>query len=381
MMKKIKWLILTVMLLASTAIGQDAYWIIDDHGLLMGLNDDDHFQYMRTDGSRTLTGHQNLGSYNLTNGGSFGGVGPFKNSGSVGLEFQTLQDTWVFKFASGLGSDNSGLFFNLAGIPALEFRALDVTTWKVDVLGRVFQDGDLTIGVGFAQKNYKITFDGEDNDGVFSFKEDTGVFNFDSAVELPGDPTQSNQAATKQYVDNASPTVSLLTIYTIPAGAMILTHDAAFAPVETLTGSNISRFAHTFDYSTTEYGRVELIIPSDLDTSGNVTFTFYWRPRVHPNPAQNVVFEIESIAVADGESWDQALASKGTVTGTSKTTANQISMTTSTLSVSTLGWAATDTAVIRISRDADNGDDTLDDAADTDDDVLLMAVKIEIPRE
>ncbi len=44
------------------------------HGNLSGLLADDHPQYLRTDGTRTLTGDMSLGGNNLTSGGTFNGV-------------------------------------------------------------------------------------------------------------------------------------------------------------------------------------------------------------------------------------------------------------------------------------------------------------------
>lgn len=168
-------------------------------------------------------------------------------------------------------------------------------------------------------------------------------------------------------------------IINLRAGDAILAHDANFAPVETLTGANISRFAHAFDCTTSEFIRHEFQVPVELDVEKDITFAIPWRPRVHPSPAQDVVWEFESIAVADGESWDQALVSKGTVVSTSKVTNNQITIVEKSLSVATLGWAAGDSVVLRISRDADNASDTLDDAGAPDDDALLFGVKIYIP--
>lgn len=43
---------------------------VTDHGALTGLLDDDHPQYIRTDGTRTFTGNQSLGGFNLTNVGT-----------------------------------------------------------------------------------------------------------------------------------------------------------------------------------------------------------------------------------------------------------------------------------------------------------------------
>jgi len=176
-----------------------------------------------------------------------------------------------------------------------------------------------------------------------------------------------------------SAAVAAVHIINLRAGDFILNHDANFAPVETLTGSNISREVHSFDYTTPEFVRHEFVIPADLDSTGDVVFTFPWKPRVAPVVAENVVWEIESIAVATGESWDQALASKGTNVSAADTTADQITIGIATISVSTMGWVAGDTVVLRFSRDADNASDTLDTRADTDDDALLFGLEIKIP--
>lgn len=41
--------------------------LVNDHGLLTGLNDDDHLQYIKIDGTRSFTGSQSLGGNALTN--------------------------------------------------------------------------------------------------------------------------------------------------------------------------------------------------------------------------------------------------------------------------------------------------------------------------
>ena len=170
-------------------------------------------------------------------------------------------------------------------------------------------------------------------------------------------------------------------ILNIPAGDFVLIHDTNFAPPETLTGANISQIVHAFDRTTVMYVRHNFQIPTDINTGGNVIFKFYWKPRVHPNPAQDVVWNVDSVAVNDNESYDTALANKGTVTGTSKTTSTNISVTSLTLAVSTLGWAPEDMVTLRFCRNSASGSDTLDDAATAaDDDALLFGIKLEIPR-
>lgn len=52
----------------------------------------------------------------------------------------------------------------------------------------------LTIGEGAAGVDYSITFDGQDNDGVITWKEDEAEFNFDSDVDIDGLMALGNNA-------------------------------------------------------------------------------------------------------------------------------------------------------------------------------------------
>lgn len=49
--------------------------VVTDHGALTGLGDDDHTQYLRTDGTRALTDTWEYGSASISGTGSFYGVG------------------------------------------------------------------------------------------------------------------------------------------------------------------------------------------------------------------------------------------------------------------------------------------------------------------
>lgn len=46
----------------------------NNHSQLVNLGSDDHTQYIRTDGTRTMTGALNMGTYNITNAGTFNAV-------------------------------------------------------------------------------------------------------------------------------------------------------------------------------------------------------------------------------------------------------------------------------------------------------------------
>ena len=51
---------------------------------------------------------------------------------------------------------------------------------------RVVGSGGVTIGVGAADVNYSLIFDGDDNDGTITWDEANAVFGFDSAVDVGG---------------------------------------------------------------------------------------------------------------------------------------------------------------------------------------------------
>lgn len=324
-----------------------------------------------------------------------------------GLEFDTLETRWAFKYASGLGLDDTGLCFHTE-TNAIEFRVFDTPVWSVDILGVTTTTNSIMLGKSIFRYNLGLELgDGTDDtdrgiewdnasaDCELKFdstgtvalrstqplKTDAGIIYLNNRAFTEAQATTLTGGSTADSLHiHSGVAVAMKNIVNLRPGDFIVNHDANFAPAETLTGSNLSRMAHSFDYSTQEYLRHELVVPSDVDASGNVTFAYIWRPRTHPSPAQDVVWEVESVAIADGESWDTALASKGTIISSSKVTSNQMTVATQIISVSSMGWAANDTVVLRFSRDSSNPDDTLDDNADSNDDALLYGIRIEIAR-
>jgi hypothetical protein len=59
-----------IAVLESSAASSDGGGGVTDHGALTGLADDDHTQYLRTDGTRALTGNQSAGGNLITNLGA-----------------------------------------------------------------------------------------------------------------------------------------------------------------------------------------------------------------------------------------------------------------------------------------------------------------------
>jgi hypothetical protein len=57
--------------------GDQFNWVnhsVSDHGNLSGLSDDDHIQYLLTDGTRQMSGSLDMGSNDVTNAGDYNGV-------------------------------------------------------------------------------------------------------------------------------------------------------------------------------------------------------------------------------------------------------------------------------------------------------------------
>lgn len=161
-------------------------------------------------------------------------------------------------------------------------------------------------------------------------------------------------------------------------GDGIPNHDANPAPVETLTGVNISRFVYTFNYATPQFFRHTFRVPDNINPDGNVAFDFLWFPRVPPVVSEDIVLEVESVTIAPGENQDQALVSMGTVVSAADLGVDEVILATIVIPVSTLGWEANNLATVRISRDADNALDTLHTRADADDDALLLDMGIAV---
>jgi len=59
---------------AATAVSAGGGGGVTDHGLLSGLGDDDHTQYLLTAGSRAMSGSLNMGANNITNVGTVDGI-------------------------------------------------------------------------------------------------------------------------------------------------------------------------------------------------------------------------------------------------------------------------------------------------------------------
>jgi len=80
---------------------------ISDHGTLKGLADDDHTQYLRTDGARALTGNQDFAQYQALNLVAHQGT-VFPASPIIGQQFYRVDTDKLYIYKSGGWTDISG---------------------------------------------------------------------------------------------------------------------------------------------------------------------------------------------------------------------------------------------------------------------------------
>ena len=144
-------------------------------------------------------------------------------------------------------------------------------------------------------------------------------------------------------------------------------------PVSKFTGTNSDILTLSFDDSTDEGRKVSFKVPSDVDTSGTVRFRVLWFSRTATTG--NVIWDARNTSTgAEGESWDGALTTQAAAADAVQGTTNQMTVTTWTQSVTSLGWAANDLITSTLYRDANHASDTLVGDAE------VVGLGIEVPR-
>ncbi len=153
-----------------------------DHGLLLGLTDDDHTQYLLADGSRALAGNWSLGGFNLTSVGNLtgtdvdisAGTGNYSSTGTITSGDITIFDATpilVFQDSNSLGAASVGFIEwrdsggGRAGFFGNSSSGTDDLVWKNE------QGGDIVIQTTGAGK-FQIFANVELNDNSI-----TGVGN------------------------------------------------------------------------------------------------------------------------------------------------------------------------------------------------------------
>ena len=129
-------------------------------------------------------------------------------------------------------------------------------------------------------------------------------------------------------------------------------------PISYVDLGTVEDLMGVMDDTTVSYRQDSFSVPSDIDTSGSVTFEIYGK-RASGTAAANVYFDFDHRAVADSEAADGSYTTVSSGAMAVDTTLADLDRITWTTAVSTLAWAADDFIQFRISRDAADAGDTL----------------------
>ena len=113
-----------------------------------------------------------------------------------------------------------------------------------------------------------------------------------------------------------------------------------------------------FDKDAIEYAQFSFRAPSALDESVGLTARFVWK-EAGSATAHDCVWQIEAQAQGDTDTIDSAWGTAVTVTDTAASGKRQLSAETAAITPGGT-WAAGDEIIVRVSRKATDGADTLD---------------------
>lgn len=143
-----------------------------------------------------------------------------------------------------------------------------------------------------------------------------------------------------------------------PMSALRVNTTLNFPPNLYIDLGTVEDYFRAFDDTTQEYVIGSFACPSDLDTSGTVTFEIYGK-RATGTAASNIYWDFDHRAIANNESADGSYTTVSSGALAVSTTTANLDRLTFTETVSTLGWAANDFIAFRISRDSADAGDTL----------------------
>jgi hypothetical protein len=144
------------------------------------------------------------------------------------------------------------------------------------------------------------------------------------------------------------------------------------APLDTDSGANGTIKRQLFDDTTDESVIGQFRVPSNINTSGTVTFKLWGYPTTAA--ADDVVFDFKHSAAGNDDSWDGAFTTESSGAKTCINTQDDISYFTWTETVSNLAWSANDFCRFQLTRDANNGSDDLTG------DFGVVYFEVDIPR-
>lgn len=259
-----------------------------DHGLLGGLGDDDHTQYIRTDGTRAFTG-------NVI------GVTPINTAhlatkGYIDNKITTTSANFIKKDGTILFTANGGVA-NTAGIP--DFNP----TLQYHLATKKYVDDELT-----ARDHGLLGGLGDDDHTQYIRTDGTRAF---TGVVAGVIPTLSSHLTTKAYVDDKS--TAITDVYVVKNGTIPFTGQPA---VSNTAGTPDVYPVNQYDLATVEYVDDVVSVGSIAHSAlGSLTspaddHTQY----IHTDARRDFTGKVKGLATLGGD-HDLTLTTKGYVDG------------------------------------------------------------------
>ena len=263
------------------------------------------------------------------------------------------------------GTTDADFVVPLTSIGAGEIVANDLTTTQLAAT-LTFADADLldfgtnisAVNEGILIPAHATTCASATSEGQLCWEEDADnlwIGDGAAAKQMNGG---SDTNADKEFIWPMSALLPLEAADSIP-------------PLAKDAGTNVDMLPVDFDQSTDECRTFTFLAPPDITAGGTVTFTVIWySASVTTN---NVIWDIRhNSGVAEGVDPDAALTTVAAAADAVQGTAGQITVTTWTETQTNLAWAASDSVVGVVCRDANAAGDTF--AADGR--AILFGVRI-----
>lgn len=267
-----------------------------------------------------------------------------------------------------------------------EWGSSATTAMQAVASNAIWKDGSVALTANWDVGDYAltmktITLDVADGTAPMTVTSKTKVDNLQAAsVEGTGIKSTGESGGTKYLREDGDGTCSWQAVSVskpelsidFPAGTFDYPSTNP-APLNTDVGTNNTVKAHLFDDSTDESVEFQIVLPSDLDTSGTVTFECIGYSGA-ASPSGNTIMAISQVPKTGGEVWDAAYTTTETAAADAFSVQDQLEVTSWTETVANLGWSASDFVKCSLFRDADNGSDTLTG------DYSMVHFRIRIPR-
>lgn len=348
---------------------------VSDHGSLGGLDDDDHTQYARTDGTRQFSGSIDVLG-NIVVSGNVDGRDIATLASTAGAETLT---TKKYQLSDAFGTDHTaeGTIINDTAGENLVFGDLvyqnsDGKWWKSDANNTTTMPATaLAIATIAADAAGEFLLRGTARDDSWTwtvgaepgiiYASATGGYMTQTAPSGTGVQVQVVANSIAATIISFNPSSVLVEIGTGGGGSgsstasIYCSAESAYLPATNpaalveAPGATVYGGYSTLDYDTTTDEHAVWRIPVPDYDGGNMTFKFYWFGAATTG---NVAWTIESVGVANAEEIVAAV-----VGDLADVTADTVAGTTLDLNVTThstynpAGVAADDLMVIEITRD------------------------------